>query len=86
MEWDCPFRSTDSKWELFLTPTVVHVHAELATVEWPVDKPSQNPGENSGTVCVLSNARLHQVSTDDREYGFYMSCMHNTDIGVNIQE
>ena len=35
---------------------IVHVHAELATLEWPVDKPSQNPGENTACVCVCVHA------------------------------
>ena len=33
-----------------------HVHADLATLEWPVDTPSQNPGENTACVCVCVHA------------------------------
>ena len=43
----------------------VHVHAELATLEWPVDKLSQNPGENTGLGQMVlrskSNDQLHTV-------------------------
>ena len=46
---------------------IVHVHAELATLELPVDKLSQNPGENTDNAhlkmqsCTMNQIVMNQI-------------------------